>query len=147
MIYFKPHKGLINLKCVHTGYSRSISPSVWKNRIIMFFNLNLQFSCYFQLIFIKISEKTWFFTCQFREVVEIRIVAKILILVFFNDKCQIMMLDQFLGLFDWKLAKNNIFDVFIGKNLSLGTSNFSLSAEKSDFYGVFHQYFTFHSFK
>ena len=79
-----------------------------------------------------------FFTCQFKEVVEIRVVAKILILVFFNDKCQMLMLDQFLGLFDWKLAKNNIFDVFIGKNLSLGTSNFSLSAEKFDFYGVVH---------
>ena len=121
-----------------TGYSRSISPSVWKIRIFMFFNLNLQFSCYFQLIFIKISERISFFTCQFKEVVEMRVVAKILILVFFNKKCQMLMLDQFLGLFDWKLVKNNIFDVLMAKNLCMGTSNFSLSAEKCDFYGVVH---------
>ena len=66
----------------------------------MFFNLNLQFSCYFQLIFIEISERMSFFTCQFKEVVEIRVVAKFLILVFFNNKCQMLKLDQLLGLFD-----------------------------------------------
>ena len=36
-----------------------------------------------------------------KEEVEIRVlVEKILILVFFNDKCQMLMLDQFLVLFD-----------------------------------------------